>query len=124
MQAFLKNVASSGDGQGGLLKYLRLLIPVVLLSLAAPAFAACGFCGGADNNTCHPFPGLMSRCRYEHYLCYSVCVEEPAPGCIPRFAESFGAEFRILSVTVEDAKASPIKTESAVVLPKKLKKKT
>jgi hypothetical protein len=105
------------------MRYVRLLIPLVLLSIAAPAFAACGFCGGADNNTCHPFPGLMSRCRYEHYLCYSVCVEEPAPGCTPRLtAHSFGSEFRIPSVTVEDAKTSPVRHESTAIPPKKLKK--
>lgn len=106
------------------MKYVRLLIPLVLLCLAVPAFAVCGYCGGDQNNTCTWFPGLGTKCHNEYYLCYTLCVEESSGNCNPGFtAHSFGTEFRILSVTVEGAKASPIKNESAVVPPKKLKKK-
>lgn len=108
------------------MKYVRFLIPLVLLSIAVPAFAVCGYCGGVDNNTCTWQPGLYQRCRYEHYICYSLCVEEPAPQCDgPGFAgESFNGGYSIMSVTVEDAKAVAIKDKSAVLPAKKVKKTT
>jgi hypothetical protein len=106
-------------------KYLRFLIPLVLLSIAVPAFAVCGYCGGVDNNTCTWQQGLYQRCRYENYICYTLCVEEAAPQCDgPGFAESsFNGGYSIMSVTVEDAKATAIKNQ-AVLPPKKVKKTT
>ncbi len=107
------------------MKTIRLLIPVILLSLAAPAFAICGYCGGPENNTCTFSPGLGTSCRYKHFICYSLCVEGFDSGCSPSPpSQSFGSEYRILSVTVEDEKASLAKNESAVIPPKKLKKTT
>ena len=107
------------------MKYARLLFPLVLLFLAVPAFAICGYCGGEQSNTCTWAPGLGTRCYYEHYLCYSLCVEEGSSNCNPGFTSAeFSSEFRIVSVTVEGAKATRIKQKSAVVPPKKLKKTT
>jgi hypothetical protein len=108
------------------LRYVRLLIPLVLLCIAAPAFALCGHCGGYDGNTCVWAPGEGTSCRMEHYICFSLCVEQGNAHCRPRSAaaNSFGSEFRILSVTVEDAKASLVEKESAVLPSKTLKKKT
>lgn len=108
------------------MKYVRFLIPLVLLSIAVPAFAICGYCGGFDNNTCTWQPGLYQRCRYEHYICYSLCVEEPAPNCSGGgfAATSFNSDYQIMSVTVEDAKTSTIKQQKEAVLPPKKLKKT
>lgn len=105
------------------MRYVRFLIPVVLLCIAAPAFAICGYC---DMNECVWAPGDYTRCYYKHYLCYSECREEYASGCGPGFAatESFETEYRILSVKVEEAKVSPIKQETPAIVPKKLKKTT
>jgi hypothetical protein len=107
------------------LRIIRLLVPLALLCLAAPAFAICGYC---DNNTCTWSPGLYQRCYYEHLICGSVCHEASAPHCDgPGFAaQSFSDEYRIVSVAVEDANATPIKQKSAA-LPSKtvvLKKRT
>jgi hypothetical protein len=105
------------------LKYVRFLIPIVLLCLAAPVFAACGYC---DENTCTFSPGLNTRCYYKHFLCYSECREEFSPNCAPGFApdESFDTEYRIVSVTVQEANAALVKQETPAIAPKKLKNKT
>ena len=105
------------------MKYLRFLLPLVLLCVAAPAFALCGTC---EENTCTWNPGLYTRCYYKHFLCYSECREEFAPGCGPGLAatESFHAEYTIVSVKVEEAQATPIKHEAPTATPAKLMKKT
>lgn len=104
------------------MKYLRFLLPLVLLVVAVPAFALCGTC---EENTCTWNPGLSTRCYYKHFLCYSECREEFAPGCTG-FAptESFDTEYRIISVKVEEAKAIPIKHETPTTTPVRLMKKT
>ena len=105
------------------MKYARFLIPVVLLCIAAPAFAICGFC---VENTCTWSPGEYTRCYYKHFLCYSECREEFSANCGPGLAPdaSFDDEYRIVSVKIERVEASPIKQETPAVLPKKLKKTT
>lgn len=108
------------------MRYVRLLIPLVLLSLAVPAFAICGYCDQYEN--CTPQNGLYQRCRYKALSnCTVLCLEESAPLCdgagFAAASASFSSGYRIMSVTVEDAKASPVKHESAVI-PAKLKKTT
>lgn len=106
------------------MKYVRFLIPLVLLCVAAPAFAICGLC---EDNTCTWNPGQYTRCYYKHFLCYSECREEYAAGCSGSgFAatESFDTQYRIVSVKVEEVKASPIKHETPAAIPAKSMKKT
>lgn len=105
------------------MRYVRLLIPIVLLCVAAPAFAVCGVC---VENTCTWDPDEYTRCYYKHFLCYSECREEFSANCAPGRAsiESFETEYQIVSVKVEEANASLIKQEAPVVTPRKLKNKT
>lgn len=105
------------------MRYVRFLIPLALLFMAVPAFAVCGYCDQFGN--CTRQTGLFQSCHYEFpNSCTVLCVEEGNPNCSGGgfAARSFSNDYRIMSVTVEDAKASPAKDQAVVIQPKKVKK--
>lgn len=107
------------------MRYVRfLLVPMLLLSMAVPAFAICGYCDELGN--CQAQQGLYSRCRYKAMSnCTVLCIEESAPLCDGSGGEtqaSFSSGYRIKSVTVEDSKAAVVKQNPTVVVPAKVKK--
>ena len=105
------------------MKYARFLIPLVLLCVAAPAFALCGEC---DDNNCVFRPGLGSRCYYKQFLCYTECRMAFSEGCYATLSEPqpFDNEYEIVSVKVDAADATSIKKELPAVTSRKLKKTT
>ena len=103
------------------MKYVRWLIPLVLLSVAVPAFAICGACDSYSN--CNYQPGLYQGCHYRPLSnCTVLCIETYQPGCGPIGGQAaFSSGYRILSVKVEDAKPVLVKQESVPSPSKKAK---
>lgn len=109
------------------MRILRVLLPLALLFVAVPAVAQmypCGYCTLYDE--CRWAPGYGTTCHMEHYLCYSLCVQEGDGLCNsgPFAQESFSSGYRILSVVVEPVRVELAKRESVATAPKKLKKRT
>lgn len=108
------------------MRYVRFLIPLVLLAVAVPASAVCGYCD--EWAACVPLRGLWQRCHYDFPdYCTIWCVEAYGPNCGPTRAaapSAFSNDFRILAVKVEAPKAAVVGQESTVVPQKKPKKTT
>ncbi|HYC92434.1 MAG TPA: hypothetical protein VEO54_24725 [Thermoanaerobaculia bacterium] len=77
----------------------RLIVPLVLLAMASPLYAVCGFCDW--DCTCF-FGAGQARCRYDPYTacCYNVgnspCFASPTDP--PK--EALMAEYQITKVEV------------------------
>ena len=78
------------------MKKLRLLIPIVLLLVAAPSYALCGYCDFTCN--CVYEPGSGSRCRYDIDCCHDIPATcfDGGSATTPALA----AEYTIASVEV------------------------
>jgi hypothetical protein len=103
-------------------KVIRLLIPMVLLAVAVPAFGLCGYCDFLSN--CQAQRGLNSRCHYNpNPNCTVDCIEDYSAFCRTWEPETFGNSYSITSVIVEDASATatPIKQKAAVTATAKKK---
>lgn len=111
------------------MRYVRFLFPLLLLAVAVPALAVCGYCD--EYAACVPLRGLYQRCHYDFpSSCSVICVEAYSANCAPpglaASAEpsSFSNGYRILAVTVEAPKAVAAQQKSPAVRPKKLKTTT
>ena len=108
------------------MRYVRFLVPLVLLAVAVPALAVCGYCD--DYAACVPQRGLYQRCHYDFpNSCTILCVEAYSANCAPSLAaapSSFNSGYRILAVTVEEPKAVAAQQKSPAVRPKNAKTTT
>jgi hypothetical protein len=80
------------------MKMLRLLIPIVLLVIALPSYAACGTC--EFNCNCFDQHGVGSRCRLDKDCCYEViaaCFSGGPDEIVPALA----VQYTIASVDVD-----------------------
>ena len=79
------------------MKMLRLLIPIVLLVIALPSYAACGTC--EFNCNCFDQQGVGTRCRLDKDCCYEVlasCFSAGPDEIVPALA----VQYTIASVDI------------------------
>ena len=78
-------------------KFVRLIVPLVLLLVAVPSYAICGFCH--SNCECRLEPGANRNCAYQS----GGCCYETARVCFSDAVDTFtplATQYTIASVEV------------------------